>query len=139
MESLISVLAVDDNQPDLELISEAFIDAKIKNFRLFSSANLFIDEVMQSQCPVCIIDHKLGSQMGYDVMLEVRSKVSSTYIIILSGNRDVYKLVEYANAGANKIVLKEDPEYLTKLVEYVNVGIDFQLQYLALKKEIHSL
>lgn len=139
MESLISILAVDDHEPDLVLISEALTTAAIAGFKLFSNAKDFLVEVEKANCPICIIDHKLGSQLGYDVMLEVKRLISCAYIIILSGIEDAYKLIEYSNAGANKIVLKQDGDYLIRLIDYVKAGITFQQQAIQLAKEIRSI
>jgi len=138
-EILVNIIAVDDNEGDLQLLKNALTDDGIINYKLFTDAEKFLEEVEKNECPVCIIDHLLGSQTGYEIMLKVKSIAAHSFIIILSGYGDVYEFTQYANAKADRFVLKNEPLYIKKLLSFVTEGIRYQLNYLTLKQGIKSL
>ena len=125
MEETLNIvtLILDDDTDMLELIEAALKDAGIKNYKLFYSDAEFI-EVLSENMHILVIDHTLNATVsGLDVMKRAIQKNPSVFVIAMSGNNDSKLVVEYLNEGANRFILKNEPDYLELLVRFVRQGI----------------
>lgn len=112
-----------DDDPDTLLLIEQLLSANnIKNFHVFTKAEDFLSHI-NSEIIVCVIDYYLSSGLtGIDVLKAAKAKNKSSFVIIISGSENYKTVIESLNAGADRYIDKNNPNYLTKLVEYMQEG-----------------
>lgn len=115
---------LDDQQDLIDTIDEFFKLREVYNYRLFTDPDDMI-KALTSDVAVCIIDYRLNNKKsGVAVMKEVKKTNAACYFIVMSAELTRDLVVECVNNGANKVILKDDPNFMDLLIEYLQEAID---------------
>ena len=122
-ENRISILAIDDNPSDLDLLRRYLKEARgirveFAGFTSFSSARA----ALAARRPdVVILDYLLGVDTGLEVLAAVRRAGNDTPIIVLTGRGDEQVAADSIKAGADDYLSKEqmDSGALKRSIRYV--------------------
>lgn len=121
----VSILSyIVDDDPDTALIVEQLLASNgIKNFHVYTKAEELLSNI-NSDIIVCVIDYYLSAGLtGIDVLKQVKNKNKGSFVIIISGSQDYKTVMESLNAGADRYIDKNNKNYLTKLVEFMQEGL----------------
>src|SRR5258705_2067512 len=104
------VLAVDDSQNDLHVLTRALSRVKGWNVDLetCSTPNEFIAAVESRPNDLLFIDHRLGAVTGLELLKTIRASGSTVPAIFLTGLGDERVAVEVMQAGACDCPPQED-------------------------------
>lgn len=130
--NLVTFILEDDEVLQV-MIEEVFRLNGIQNFKLFTnSTQLLQNDVID----ICILDYYLGEKLdGMAVMKILRERNPDCYVIIMSGQTDCKVIKDFLNARADAYVDKNEPNYLSQLVQYVQIGLSATKR----RKELNSL
>lgn len=125
MEIEVSILGhiLDDDPETLEIIEQVLKSNNISGFTSHSRADDFLAS-MDDKIIVGVIDYYLSSGLtGLDVLKALKAKNKSSFVIILSGTKSHKSVIECTNAGCDRFIDKNEPDYLSQLVQFVQDGL----------------
>jgi two-component system response regulator FixJ len=110
-------VAVIDDDADVRNALKLLFRAKNIPFLLFGDADEFYEGYLAKTVACVLLDLKLGSRNGLDVLKEMRSKNIFIPVILLTGHADVTTTVKALKAGATDVIEKpyKDAELLEKV------------------------
>lgn len=114
---------LDDSQDDLEIVERYLVRNGITDFKSFTDEELFLKELNRDVL-VVLIDHFLPKRIGLQVMKDVIEKNPICYPIIVSGNDNVRVVLDYVNCDCFRYILKNDENYLSKIVHAIREAED---------------
>lgn len=114
---------LDDDKDFIDLIDAHFKVRNVKDYLLFTDATKFLNEVT-SDVSVCVFDYNLEGIKGSEIIKQVKKTNPNCFFIIISGYMNEHEMKKSVNAGANRIATKDEPEFLDRLIEYIEEGIE---------------
>ena len=118
----ITVLAIDDDPDDLELLRSYLDDIREWDieFVAFPNLNSARADVAHRHPDIAIIDYLLGAETGLDALNALRKLRHTIPVIILTGRGDERIAVQAMKAGAADYITKDSlaPEPLTRAIRY---------------------
>jgi signal transduction histidine kinase len=104
----IRVLLVDDDDDDYLLTDELLAEAEGQQFALerVATAEAALEQLAARRYDVCLIDYRLGSCTGLDLLQEARAQGCIVPMILLTGQGDHAIDVEAMQAGAADYLVK---------------------------------
>ncbi len=121
-EKITRVLLIDDDEDDFILTRELFLEIKGANYEVFwaKSYDKGLAEVKKCFHDICLIDFRLGSQNGLDLIRAIRKENSLMPAILLTGQGDKEIDLEAMKAGAADYLVKSqlEPLSLERTIRY---------------------
>ncbi len=119
---VIKVLIIDDNEDDLVLIRHMLSRTEGCRFDVNWAEDYEpgLQTLIQDQHDICLIDYRLGTHSGLDLLKEAISRGCQVPIILLTGAGDRHVDVEAGNAGAVDYLFKSeiDSAILERSIRY---------------------
>jgi len=121
-ETRTAVLVVEDDDDDFELTSDLFaqLDGQYAVVRA-SSFDDGADAIRAGGADICLVDYRLGTQTGIELVRTLVAEGCETPMVILTGQGDHDVDVEAAAAGAADFLVKGEitPTLLERTLRYV--------------------
>lgn len=116
-----SILCVDDNEDNLDLITYIFKD---ENFEVTACTSLedCLSQIRQKHFSAIILDNRFGDESSLEVCKEIRSSNPTTPIIFYSGEARETEITKALDACGNAYLVK--PLDLDKLTDVANKLIE---------------
>lgn len=123
MNTTITVCILEDDNDTLDILGGILHNNHIEDFKLLTRPEDFLQS-FGSEIVVCLIDLILKSGMsGLDVIKAVKAKNQSTFVIVMSGLENYKLVIDCLNAGANRYIDKNNSNYLTRFIQYIQEGL----------------
>ena len=118
----IKILMIDDNEEDY-IFTKQILSKIIHTRYSFEWANSFdkgLIKLSEKKHDICIIDYKLGSKNGLDVINETISRDNNIPFILLTGQHDIEIDLKALNSGASDYLIKGEisPDKLERSIRY---------------------
>lgn len=126
-EIKILTVILDDNKDFIDVLQIYFKEFNVNHeCKFFTDANAMLDVIDNTMAVICLIDYRLTYTDGIDVIRRVRAKNPLfCYIIVMSGLLTEQLVIDCVNlGGCNKILKKDNPDFLKLLIEYLKEGRD---------------
>ncbi len=127
----VNVMALDDDKDAIEMIEETIKSEGITNYKLLTNEDDF-ENALTDNLSVVVIDHRLNSRSGLDIVKEVRKRNKDSFIIIYTGHKSGDTIIQYIHAGINEWVDKNDRDHLHQLAAYLKKGLKVSVAKIAL-------
>jgi signal transduction histidine kinase/CheY-like chemotaxis protein len=110
MDNAIRVLLVEDNPGDARLIREMLLGSGSGEFTLTAVGALqaVLEQNRETSYDVILLDLSLPDSSGTDTLLKVRSEISDTALIVLTGFNDQRVGAQAVQMGAQDYLIKDD-------------------------------
>lgn len=125
MEMKVKILSyvLEDDRETLDMIEDLLKANGISDYELFTKSEDMLIHI-QGDIVLCVLDYYLDGRLsGLDILKEIKKRNSYSYIIVMSGQANCKIVIDCLNAGANKYIDKNEPDYLNKLIEYMLEGL----------------
>ncbi|ULA62859.1 MAG: Methyltransferase domain-containing protein [Nitrospira sp.] len=121
----ITVLVVNEQADDIKLVTLSlrsfFPDCRVES--VYSSEEA-LRWVSHAEWDLILIDEPLGLQTRPSLVATFRERLPTTAIVILTDRSDPTAAVTALQAGANFILFKKSPAFLTELVLYTKGAVE---------------
>jgi FixJ family two-component response regulator len=118
----ILIYVLDDDHDILEDIRIAFNVAGIKDYRLFTNVEEFL-ESFNADVHIAVVDYYLGDLTAPKIMKQIRQKNPWCLVTMISGVENPKAITAFLNSGGNKFLYKGEPNFDLLLTEYVTEQI----------------
>ncbi len=116
------LLLIDDDEDDYVMLRDLLSEVKNQRFQIewASSAEVGKSKLFQNTYDVCILDYRLGSQTGLDLLREAVSAKIKTPMILLTGYGEQEVDIEAMRIGAADYLIKDQitPLLLERSIRY---------------------
>lgn len=118
----IRVLMVDDNEDDVEIIREMLSSVGNPVFKVEwrATSQAALDSLKTSPPDICLVDYRLGSESGLDLVKRAGEDGRQTPLILLTGQGDHELDLKAMQMGAADFISKNnvDPVLLERSIRY---------------------
>lgn len=108
------IFILDDNPDDIRLVVRV-IKNMGERYETFTNKDTYLEEIPNT-ANVHIIDHYLTSGYGWEILIELKKRNKSNFVILYSGTQDKTTLLDYTPYKINEVVYKDHPD-VRKLLE----------------------
>lgn len=122
VENRIKVVLIDDDKDDYFLIKSLLNEVRGFSYSIqwFADSRSGIEAIKEQNADIYLVDYRLDSKTGLDVLDEVKKHEITKSIILLTGKGDHYVDMEAMSKGASDFLSKEQitSELLERSIRY---------------------
>jgi DNA-binding response OmpR family regulator len=120
----ILIFVLDDHVETLNNIKKVFDFENLSNYRFFTDQTKFL-EALNDDVHIAIVDYWLyGDRNGISVIKSILEKNPQCFVIMMSAQSEMDVVVEGVNAGVDRYIMKQKPDWLASMVTFVKEGIE---------------
>ncbi len=124
LDDPVKLLIVDDNEVDRMMLTEALNklneNQSLYQIELASSYNEACEKLGKERYDVCLVDYRLGTHNGFELVTKLRNYTTSPAFIVVSGHIENSMTKEALDLGIYDMIDKQDlsPPLLERSIRY---------------------
>lgn len=135
--NILKIFVVDDDEFYGEITKQSLKTLENVDVTMFQSPGAFSD-AKDSNPDVVILDYDMPFKNGIDILQEIKNQNPDTFVVILSGQKELGVVVDAYNKGADRYVMKDEKALveLRKIVENFQRIVATRVELNALKSQL---
>jgi DNA-binding NtrC family response regulator len=118
----LKIYLVDDDMFCLNIYEQQVKNFGFKYVRTFSSGSECLGSLESDKPDLVFLDHDMDDMKGLDVLKIIKKQFPNTYVVMLSGQDNIYIAIDAVKSGAFEYIVKgeQDMEKITNVLDKIS-------------------